>query len=140
MSNDAKYRKKTECQRWNIYPSMGKRAGILNLFQMRKLGCLNFHSKSLQRNYLIALQTFTSFFMSTKLAFEYLISKRNWHILESDIFFYLCSFLCRVWGTESFLCVCLDHFDNFLFYSFGGALWGFDLIKAELFSHQDEAI
>lgn len=78
--------------------------------------------------------------MSTKLAFEYLISKRNWQILESNIFFCLCRFLCQVWGTRIFLCACLDPFDNFLSCDFRGALQGFDLIKAEPFSHQDASI
>lgn len=51
--------------------------------------------ENFQGNYLIALQTFVSFLMSTKLAFEYLISKRTWYIffltwyiLESSIFFF----------------------------------------------------
>lgn len=78
--------------------------------------------------------------MSTTLAFEYLISKRTWYILESSIFFYCAVSWCRLWSTGIFLCVCLDHGDNLLLSSFSGALQGLDSIKAALSSHQDAAI
>lgn len=97
--------------------------------------------RALQKSYLLALQTFTSFLVATKQAFEYLISKGTWYTLEwINVSFDCAVTWCRVWSTGMFLCVCLDHGDSLLLSRFSGALQGLDLIKDELSSHQDAAI
>lgn len=78
--------------------------------------------------------------MPTKSAFEYLISDRNWYLLESTICFYCVLSSYRVWSTGISIFVGLDHGDNLLLSSFSGALSGFDLIMTELSFHQDAAI